>query len=523
MRAAKALSIISLFLLLAPALASSSNVSVAGVSFTTPVWEGTFQNFTLRFNVTGDEISCFVSANFTFNGTIYPTNRSCAYASPGTEALRGVNFSTFIPVGLVLHNATNLTFFWNYTLSYGNGTVAEINSSTFGQVVKRTYLTDCLNITTTPALNMSSIDEQNRTFYPNASVDITLFTKTPGSRLSRAYAFSFPENSSNHSVCIYPQTYAEGTGTFSLLANATISYASTGYSTRSYYLLNQNITTPATALSLFLLPTANSTELTVYTTDENGVTISGITLSFMRYWVGENAYYTVAMARTDSLGASRTTLLVPSTYYRIVATDGATTWTFDPVEILDTDGDGMTTLTLPLTGEQVVEYTSLYLGVSYGCSYSNTSVICVASKTSGDTITGTLTLLNVSRFFNQTICQNTVSGSSIAPACSLSNYSGASYAYSFIIHGTLANFTAVSAFIEFPAASVIPVNDQLILTALLSMGLVMGWVFVGPGAIPALAVLGLAASKFAGFINLDWGVIAGIAVAALIITLKAKG
>lgn len=177
-----------------------------------------------------------------------------------------------------------------------------ISSESTGEAINPN-INPMLNITFYPytestLINFSIYDEITKTFI-NDKVSLNLIT----SQYSESINFSGGSLLKN----------ANTTG------NYRIEYNSDKYTKRDYYLTLNNLSQDDINITLYLLSTGNSTDVTITLKDGSGDAIENGLLQLKRYYVDTNSYDVVAMSKTDFQGQSVLDVDFNDAYYQIFA------------------------------------------------------------------------------------------------------------------------------------------------------------------------------------------------------------
>lgn len=186
----------------------------------------------------------------------------------------------------------------------GDSRFIEADNSTL--TVFQPTFTDCSggSLSQTVALNLTTIDEQNRSEYVSSDIDLAFNVwKVPSNK--RTYNFS-STGEKFHTFCIYPsdENYTIQSTQQQVL------YMAENYSSRSYYILKQGISNDTTRIPLYMLDESQATDVVFELEDSSGDAASQIVLAIERYFPSEDKFIRVAMGRTGSEGKTETTLKV---------------------------------------------------------------------------------------------------------------------------------------------------------------------------------------------------------------------
>ena len=240
------------------------------------------------------------------------------------------------------------------------------------------------------------------------------------------------------SICIYPSWASYGTKT-------TITYSSSSYPARNYFLWDCDVllTNQTHQLELYSLYQDNATVVTIYVKDQAGNPVEDAIVKFMKYYADENAYITVAEAKTNFEGKASTTLNLYSTWYKIVIIkDCEVVAEYSPTQITSTS--------LEFTLQEEAEYIyGLTEGLSYNCTIMrNESYIkCTVVDSTGKMNYAELIVQKGLFAKNQTICDVKVYSSGETLLCTNLdlNYS---YYYTLAVNMSGSVITLTTGYIE---------------------------------------------------------------------------
>jgi len=229
------------------------------------------------FNLTIDKsVEASVKATLIYNNTVYAATES--------NSSTYVNYTATITVPTLTYNATNITFYWNYTV---DGT--EFNSTFQNQTVYRFVIDNCTLFSVT-ALNFTFYDEENSTIIRE---DITgTFDYHVGTGTSKSYSLT-GDNVNNTLICIFPH-FA------SITSDYTLYYSATNYPQRRYFVDDGILTNATTDIPLHSLYTAEGIYGRFKVVDIHQNAISGVTGTMSRTING--IYRTIEQESSDDSG-----------------------------------------------------------------------------------------------------------------------------------------------------------------------------------------------------------------------------
>jgi len=253
------------------------------VEYTKDEIETVNSNFLFSFNITNTTInSSLVYANFTYNNTLQNLTK--------TVSLVHVNFSGIVALPYITNTSETKGVYFNYTL---NGLDWE-NISGYNQTIYQIYVDSCGSTTNDTTLNITFKDEIG---LEKVSTDFESYFKVWKNYINLYRNYTFNDTGvDSYKICIYPNwtTY---------YTDALILYDSTLYSQRTYYYVNQTLTNTTTYDTLYLLSTANTTDVTLTLTDEEDNKLVGYYVDLLRFYPAENLFRTVEIGKTDEDGS----------------------------------------------------------------------------------------------------------------------------------------------------------------------------------------------------------------------------
>jgi hypothetical protein len=203
-------------------------------------------------------------------------------------------------------------------------------------------------------LNFSFADETNFTLAARngtAEYVLTLLDisgQVVNASVSTAYSFK---------ICTLNGTY---------YVDMILQYNSSGYGMRYYFLDNATIGGSQNNITLYLLPLALGSYIDVTTQSAYGYPIGNVYVQFQEYYIGNNMYKTVAMAKSDSKGVTKVFLRTENVWYKEVLTQGGI--------VLRILGPAMITsasLTLATSLGEITTWEDYDAGIYHSCSYSD--------------------------------------------------------------------------------------------------------------------------------------------------------
>ena len=253
----------------------------------------------------------------------------------------------------------SITFYANN--SVGRWNMTTINVSNFAPIVP------CSQSGSFLALNFTYWNEETLV-KTNASAEYAL-TVYYG---NYNYTYNASESEANNfSVC---------TNAGPWIADIILKYTKPEHSTRWYFLSRASIGTSTNNIKLYVLNDSVDSTVSLTTQNAYGLPIENVYVSFQRYYIAENLYRTVAMAKSDNEGKSTVSLYTSNTWYKyVLVEDGVVMNTIGPSQITTTD------LILPLSSSTVHTWEDYNSAITRSCAYSTTTkyLTCTFTMTSG--------------------------------------------------------------------------------------------------------------------------------------------
>lgn len=324
-------------------------------------------------------------------------------------------------------------------------------------------------------------------------------------------------NTHEFPLCIYPPWANATVSSFqSYQDNASL------FDMRHYFLLNASISNATSYINLFLLNTSYAMPTQVTVSNLAGQGVPDAYIHFMRYYVGQNAYKTVAMSKTDSNGNAITYLRPNDIWYRIQLLDGngELIASFSPQTIPCDPAGSICSLDLQTEDSIEIEFYDYYDEVAYACEYvnaTNTSA-CTFTDTSGLMKYANLTVYRIGLFTPELVCSTQTTSASATLTCPLGVVDGR------YLHIFMAHFNQETLLTQFETSTEgvsIFGTTGLIMAALMvaTLGLIGAF---NPAVGILLSVIGLLIAFAMQLVYLEIGAVVGMVLVGAILIYKLK-
>ncbi|MHA1865889.1 MAG: hypothetical protein ACTSWZ_05210, partial [Candidatus Heimdallarchaeaceae archaeon] len=414
---------------------------------------------------------------------------------------------------------TQTTFYYNFSMdvAYGDQTISR-NSSTSSITADPIRVVNCSEAGYIPYVRFNYFDEEDPSKEINASMDITMWIWTSSQSENVSYNFSFAPNHT-HEICIDPNTST-------ITAFSIQEYWNEGdvdnstYPSRNYYLNGATLTNQTTDLNLYLLNSTYASTIGLTVQDIYSDPVPNVIIKAQRYYIGENAYRTVAMARTDSLGEAVTRLRLSTgekdVFYRFILEKD-----FEVIKEIDLTKIVETSLLFTVSLEELLPYWQYWDKTGYSCNFNNVSKLlsCEWSDTSGKMVSANLFVRKIELSGYTTICDESSTDTAGLLTCDLSSYSSSDkfeWWLEFTYQDT--KYIAIKGLIENAQAQLYGLSG--VYTAML---LIIILSFIGlysPQVSILLSVFGIIITYMLQLMTLTVGAVVGLIIAAAILIYK---
>lgn len=325
-----------------------------------------------------------------------------------------------------LSSSSNITFFFNTTLSDGNFGLSQKHN----QTVNILSADDC-STNNFILYNLTLLDEKTQlnltaNLNTTTNIEINLNIYSSDRTISLINFTNDFENINPARIC----TNVELENNYS--ADAVIKYFSTGNSQSAfeyYNILNSTIgpTNQYENISLYALNSTENTEFQLTFRDEFLKLAPNILFFIDREYVSEGTFKTVEIPKTDSNGQAILNLVRNNIRYNLIAVDstGEIVSTFNDVSAFCQDFTiGSCTINLNARSKDDILYIySEDVGISYSLSYSNSTELISLDFLSEELETRTVEIETIrnSEFGNRTVCTGSLNSISGTVNCNTSD------------------------------------------------------------------------------------------------------
>lgn len=373
--------------------------------------EGNLEDFSAEVNILN---SLSVSqAILTYNTTQYT----------GSSSLSG-ELTTFSKTSFFIPEVsadTNITFYWNITLSDDS----KISLTSYNQTIYNIALDNC-SVYTNKILNFTIYDEEMQNKINASAVDVELEIAVniySSDRATNILNLSHQYTTNPTAICLSRNLSASST--YSL--DSIIRYTSTGYANEYYNIVNLVLTndTGTQNIKLYNLNLSDSTEFQLTFIGGDYIAVESALVYVERQYIAENTFKTVELPLTDTNGQTILHLVKNDIVYNlIIIKDGVVLGNFRNILAFCEDysiGDCKINLNAFDSVEDVFNTDDFY-GITFTApKYNETQDKITFDFTSIDGTTKTV-LMEVSRndiFGNRSICNSTLISSGGTITCDI--------------------------------------------------------------------------------------------------------
>jgi len=474
------------------------------MSYDEAVSEGSTGSYSLFYRINPDAIDN-MTAGFWWNETYRGT----------TTRSTNTSYEIFTNT-LVIPEAANLNesvdFLYNITISWANGTVSTINSTTNNQTAQSVQLNNCTGAGD-EGLIMYLKDEETDA---DAAGDIEIAIDIDYYSISKNFSFSWT-NITNATICLYPPQ-------ITIDFDAQIFYEGTGYYPRTYF-LDTTVSNTTQSVYLYLINTSDASQVIIYVKDSSGLAVENATVKVERFYVGDYSYKTVAQIVTDFDGKGVAYLNIDKYYKYIIELNGTVVREFSPSIIVCPSGSSCPpyTVTLYTTESSSTEFSQIYGSISHSCSWNNVTGVlsCTGSDTTGISQEFGLEVDRLGILTDTSECSSTSASSAVTMTCTLTNWSGNTYHYEFLVNLPESGWVVIeNGFLDF--YSVAYTYGWVGTLAVLVLILATAGMAVNPSAAIILPTVALIFATGLGLVPIEYTVLIELVVIAGVAAYKLR-
>ena len=323
----------------------------------------------------------------------------------------------------LVNTSQNVSFYWRYIYAL-DGDYGYQNSTTFNQTINPIHFVSCNATYSEKSIIFIVRNETN----PNPEINASFYSSWEywlGSG-SVKKTYSWEDVNDNNSIF----QFCVDTGENNLSINAQIDYTNADSILRTYYIQNGSINNDTTNITLYLLPTYESTSILVYVKDYLLNPLSQRIVKAQRYDTGEGVWKTVELTKTDEFGKGLMHLLQEDADYKFIIEYGGTSvYISEPQRIVCTGSPCSIEFKIGATNEELILFNNID-GITHDLYFNNDTknVVFVWDDTTG--LTSYFRLLVQRQTYNgrTTICDSNSTDTSGSLVCSLDNRSGTYFA-----------------------------------------------------------------------------------------------
>lgn len=247
--------------------------------------------FTLKLDT--DDLNFTTAASLVWNNT--------AYATTAVNNSDHRNHSATVTIPSIGINE-NITYYFNFSV---NG-VAE-NTTKTNQTIYNIDIDNC-TIYSNPTINFSVVRDELSD--DPLVVNFTYVWEYNSGETATSYNGTTTDRH-NVSFCLSHSS-------INITGDITMQYAKAGYDTRDYIQNDMRMDNDTNSITLYMLTTGSSSQVTIHTVDEKDQDLSNIIIEAYKWDIDENNYDLVETESTDSNGEAYLDLVVGTTYYKFL-------------------------------------------------------------------------------------------------------------------------------------------------------------------------------------------------------------
>lgn len=472
-------------------------------TFNPTTYETSSENFIINITYNSSYYSG-ISAIFSYNGTNYT----------GTSSGSGDNliFSKTITIPVV-SSSENKSFYWRISLIKTGTTY--YNSITNEQEVNKVSIGKCGGSLDVLVLNFTATNETslNRINLFNFAGTFNIYQSNSGLYSSVSIINTTGVNSM--ALCLSEN------GTYNV--DADIDYSSSGFSSRSYYLRNAEISNGSVNnIQLYLLESATS--IIINTKDQYLSNLKDHLVKVMRYYPGYGVYYLVETAKTDDFGNALAKLEEENVDYKFLISNstGNQIYLSNPMRIICTATPCQLEF---ITGEteHIVQNLIDFANVEYDLSWNNNTgyVLFTFSDSSGLTQSMRLVVTKINAYGETNVCDNIMPGSAGILTCSIGTNATGEYSAKVYRTASPAKYFAQ---LSISLTNVWQVfgTEGLVWMFMFVVVMFFAGLTIGPAAATVLTLVSIVFMMATGIVYIPLVVVISIAIVVIIFIIKMR-
>ena len=370
-----------------------------------------------NFNITIDAISNI--SDITRVDLIYnnSANLSSRFSKSGTT----YGYRNIFEIPLVNNGTANnasISFFYNISLLYVNGSTTTLASVTRSHSVFQLEVVNCTSSQTTQTINFTMRNEESVNSLIIGDMVVAFDLWKGSGTVKRQIGFN-STNSTTHAFCITPNNQT-------VTADVLAQYESAGFSNRTYFIVKGTLNNVTQRIDLYLLSNSLSTLTIITVRDYRGLVQTDTIIKMLRFYAEENVFRLVTMGRTGSEGKAIVNIRLNTPFHRIlIEKDGVLKHTETSQQI-----SGDITVTIPKGAELIYDIIGK---VSRTCTANETSKVisCTYSDSSGFVGTYNLSVYKQGATQQVQVCSSQLTDASATILCDLSTQTNGTYFWSF--------------------------------------------------------------------------------------------
>jgi len=274
------------------------------------------------------------------------------------------------------------TDYWDFHGVSVNGAYAPLSIALSGEEItpetnySQPLLTPCNDTIFNRSLVINAMNESSDFTPVNATME-ALFTL---SNATHTFTYNYSTTASTWELCLVPVTA-------NVTLGGSISYAGSGYQTRSYFFNSEMLDNTSATLDLLMVTPAQAAKLVRFrVSDQYGTAQPDVIIRPQHWYWGLDSYKTVASLLTDADGHATTYLYLDTVWYRfLLYKAGALVSTVSARTIAD-DGSSIIKIDLVLEPAELLVFPQYYDNIVGSCTYLNATgnLTCVYYDKSGD-------------------------------------------------------------------------------------------------------------------------------------------